>query len=358
MKHYQLISRMTMALVIAFGVQTTASAQFGGLLKKAKKAVKEKVEEVVAPASTTTTTPTESTTQAATETPAATSQAASTPAAATADGGIKIINIEHGKLLGTYYPDQHKFVNGGGTVYLIADDGTVTFADDGTEAGKIADNGFSSRGIKWMEYNAGAKQYQLDGVKVGEVFDDQGVSVVTLYGKEWLQTTKPIDNKILAYLAYGTSFNSEILKDMYAQKAKQQQAAQARAQSSDSSSGSSASASSNTKLKQGDRWELRNKEQIFLNGSFVATVKSDGRICDRTGYPLGELKSDGAFKSTRYHNGYVSSSGDIKNNIGYPIGRMKSDGSLWENNGPCIGNISSGFNRYIAAYAFFIYDGR
>ena len=43
MKKYQVIIRMLMAMTIAFGVQTTASAQFGGLLKKAKSAVKEKV---------------------------------------------------------------------------------------------------------------------------------------------------------------------------------------------------------------------------------------------------------------------------------------------------------------------------
>ena len=36
--------RMLMAAVIMFGVETTASAQFGGLLKKAKSAVKDQVE--------------------------------------------------------------------------------------------------------------------------------------------------------------------------------------------------------------------------------------------------------------------------------------------------------------------------
>ncbi|MBE6260220.1 MAG: hypothetical protein E7107_05245 [Prevotella sp.] len=44
MKHNHSIARILMALVIMFGVQTTASAQFGGLLKKAKQAVKDKVD--------------------------------------------------------------------------------------------------------------------------------------------------------------------------------------------------------------------------------------------------------------------------------------------------------------------------
>ena len=44
MKQNQVIMRMLMAAVIMFGVETTASAQFGGLLKKAKSAVKDQVE--------------------------------------------------------------------------------------------------------------------------------------------------------------------------------------------------------------------------------------------------------------------------------------------------------------------------
>ena len=44
MKKYQVIVRTLMAAVIMFGVETTASAQFGGLLKKAKSAVKDQVD--------------------------------------------------------------------------------------------------------------------------------------------------------------------------------------------------------------------------------------------------------------------------------------------------------------------------
>jgi ethanolamine utilization protein EutQ (cupin superfamily) len=42
-KNIQTVMRIVMAVAIAFGVETTASAQLGGLLNKAKKAVKEKV---------------------------------------------------------------------------------------------------------------------------------------------------------------------------------------------------------------------------------------------------------------------------------------------------------------------------
>ena len=44
MKKSQMIIRVMMAIVIMFGVETTANAQFGGLLKKAKQAVKDKVD--------------------------------------------------------------------------------------------------------------------------------------------------------------------------------------------------------------------------------------------------------------------------------------------------------------------------
>lgn len=61
--------RMVMAIVIVFGVQATASAQLGGLLKRGKKIVKENIEtttnevrtEVAEPAATTPTVPTTST---------------------------------------------------------------------------------------------------------------------------------------------------------------------------------------------------------------------------------------------------------------------------------------------------------
>ena len=46
--------RLLMAFVIAFGVQTTANAQLGGLLNKAKKAAKDKVEKKVDNATSTT----------------------------------------------------------------------------------------------------------------------------------------------------------------------------------------------------------------------------------------------------------------------------------------------------------------
>lgn len=333
--------KMMMTLVIAFGVQTTASAQFGGLLKKAKQAVEKKV----------TSTPTTTTS----------SPTSAQQATVDANGGITIKHKQYGNLLGTYYPAERKFVTGNGLSYIIAEDGSVKSGIDGSEAGKITDKGFSTSRISWMEYNSGADQYQLEGYKIGEIKDQGGVNIVTLYGKDWMVTSAPIDHQVLAYLTYGVSYSSEQLKEIREANESRERAlaqrAKASAQQQSSGSGSS-SGSTSTKMKSGDRWELRNNEQIYLNGSFVATVKSDGRICDRTGYPLGELKSDGSFKSNRYNNGSVTNSGDIKNNIGYPIGKMKSDGSLWENNGPCIGNISSGANRYIAAYAFFIYDGR
>ena len=47
MRKNQVILRIAMAIAIAFGVQTTASAQLGGLLNKAKKAVKNQAESIV-----------------------------------------------------------------------------------------------------------------------------------------------------------------------------------------------------------------------------------------------------------------------------------------------------------------------
>jgi len=45
MRQRQTIMKTLAAVAIAFGMQTPAQVQFGGLLKKAKQAVKEKVDD-------------------------------------------------------------------------------------------------------------------------------------------------------------------------------------------------------------------------------------------------------------------------------------------------------------------------
>lgn len=65
-----IIMRLLMAFVIAFGVQTTANAQLGGLLNKAKKAAKDKVEKKV-----------DNATQSSTTQSSSSNQTVATPAA-------------------------------------------------------------------------------------------------------------------------------------------------------------------------------------------------------------------------------------------------------------------------------------
>lgn len=115
---------------------------------------------------------------------------------------------ENGMLLGTYYPAERKFVNGRGDAIIIADDGTAKYTD-GTDFGKVTDNGFSTKGIPQMIFDAATGRYTTEGIVVGEIKDEGGANIVTYNGKDWMQTSAPIDHKILAFITYGTSFSSE-----------------------------------------------------------------------------------------------------------------------------------------------------
>ena len=186
MRKFQVIIRMLMAAVILFGVETTASAQFGGLKKLAKKAIEKTTSSDESSSNTSSDNGSYSPAiknargeKYGQESGKLKAQDKSAKKGLTADGGVTITDMKYKRLLGTYYPNERKFVNGRGDALIIAEDGTAKW-DDGTDAGKISDKGFSTKGIKWMEYNAAADQYQHEGVKVGEIKDENGGNIVTL----------------------------------------------------------------------------------------------------------------------------------------------------------------------------------
>lgn len=219
----QVVVRMLVALVIAFGVDTTATAQFGGLLKKAKQTVKEKVtgndSDESSSASESGSSNTgyngsavrnargESKASATTKTnPAMLAIEARSKKAekdAKANGGITIKHKERGIMMGTYYPTERKWVRSDGSYVIIAEDGTAKW-DDGQSAGKITANGFSTRGIPQMNYNADADAFTLpDGTLVGTVRDEDDGTMITYLGKDWMQTSAPVDHKTIDYLTLG-----------------------------------------------------------------------------------------------------------------------------------------------------------
>ena len=157
MKKNQVIIRIVMALVITFGVETTASAQFGGLLKKAKQAVKEKVQGDDSSSSSSDNGSSSSSngsySGSAVRNARGESKAMQTnrensamkgmeerskkaEKEANANGGITIKHKERGIMMGTYYPDEHKWVRSDGSYIIIGSDGTAKW-DDGTSAGKL-----------------------------------------------------------------------------------------------------------------------------------------------------------------------------------------------------------------------------
>ena len=163
----QVIGRILMAAVIMFGVETTASAQFGGLLKKAKQAVKEKVQSdnSSSPSSDNSGYSGSAVRNARGESKAMQvnrensalkgmeERSKKAEKEANANGGITIKHKERGIMMGTYYPNERKWVRSDGSYVIIAEDGTAKW-DDGQAAGKITAKGFSTNGIPQMNYNA------------------------------------------------------------------------------------------------------------------------------------------------------------------------------------------------------------
>ena len=127
---FQAITRIMMALVLAFGVQATASAQFGKLLKKAKEAVKDGVEVKIEKKDASVDATSGSTRQAASK------EAVLGKIEPGEPGEVTIKERKTGKLLGTYDRAAMKMTAADGKVYLFREDGTVTDGE-GTKEGSI-----------------------------------------------------------------------------------------------------------------------------------------------------------------------------------------------------------------------------
>jgi len=362
MKKNHFIVRILMVTVVAFGVQTTASAQFGNLLKKAKKAVKEKVIGNSESESTETTTSSgyspavknargEKYGQESGRNKTATQ---SQKKGLTADGGVSITDMKYKRKLGTYYPNERKYVNGRGDVLLIAEDGTAKW-DDGTACGKFTDKGFSTKGIKWMEYNAAVDQYQHNGVKVGEIRDEKGYNVVTLFNKDWMETSYPVDHQILAFITYGMSFNDEILAQQYEQVTAEQ------AFLNDPRPGDAMdrdwleNRNKTHELKSTDTWN-NTMGEIHFQRRAVATWEDEekGLLADRQMRRIGSYRNGTIYSRGGGRLGSIQSNGNAVNAAGEVVGRLKGN-VIYDKKGNKCGNVLGDDPKLCACFAFFMF---
>ena len=358
MKKNQVITRTLMALTIAFGVQTTASAQFGKLLKKAKQAVTEGISVEVSSAK-------EKAKEEVKE--EVKEQVGNTPSVSHDDGSssgsvrnasgestqkpfelprvkeevlckvapgepgtVTIKMRKTGKQLGTYDRQTMRLTAIDGKVYQFSEDGTVTDGS-GTKIGSIDGQTFTTpRG----------EQIRCDEIgiifvgkkNVGAVSDGKNAMLGDL---SYIDASDKMNEVVLAYFVYATQYdNQQLLKikidyekatttdymtdEEYMAKMKKE--VERRHSSSSSNS------------KGGDM-------QLRRGGSIVGSIRADGTVyvggSNRGKIDgSGNIYVGGSIQGTLRSNGDVLKGGHIVGNIDSSSGNVRINGSI-------VGGISS-----------------
>ena len=304
MKKNHSIVRVLMALVIMFGVETTANAQLGGLLKKAKSAVKDKAKSEAKEA-------------AASDNKKVT---------ASEDGSIVLTHIKTNKEMGRYYPEEKKYVSARGLIYLFGDDGAVTFGDDGSSAGKVTAQGFSTRGLKQIDYNAEKNWYEWNGKYFGMVSDKEGGTSASLMGENWVKSSAPMDHMIMAFCTYGTSYNDETLGGMINGYKDQEIARVERQKKMDEARKKAAASSSSSSADM----------EFRKNGSVVGSMLADGTVYVG-GRIAGKIDAEGNIYVGGHIEGLLRGNEVLKN--GHVVGTIDDDGTVRLN-----GHIAGGID--------------
>ena len=240
MRQRQTIVKTLAAVAIAFGMQTPAQAQFGGLLKKAKQAVKEKVDDAKSSAKQQAQGAANGQVQQAQGQPGQTDQATqnyinqlqtqhddehSGDFEMKSDGSYWIwrtsgygTRVYDGDklLMGKYYPKERK-------IWLSSE--TFTIADDG----KVYDGKGEWRAIiqknRLVTCNAEAiniveHEKSLD-LKIGEKLIGQVTSDGRcMMGGDAYASTGPIDMRAFAFFCFGIQFSNEELLALVAKREK------------------------------------------------------------------------------------------------------------------------------------------
>ena len=356
MKKHQIIIRLLMAAVIMFGVENTANAQFGklkGLANKAKSAIEKKSTKEES-SETSSETSISSNGSAIKEQPATTKND---------DGSIVITHLKTNKEMGRYYPNEKKYVSARGLVYLFGDDGSVTFGDDGTSAGTITAQSFSTRGLKKIVYNSEKNWFEWNGKYFGVVRDKEGGTSASLMGENWMKSSAPIDRMIMAFCTYGTSYNDETLGSMVG-GFKAQEIAESKRQADlmDPRPGDAMdrewleNSSKRHDLREGDVWEDKLGE-VHFNTRPVATweeARENGWLADRQMRWIGSYRNGSIYGRNRGLLGSIRANGDAVNAAGVKVGSLKN-GVLYNKSGKKVGVAKGEDPKLCACFAFFMF---
>ncbi|MBR1463845.1 MAG: hypothetical protein IJ604_10815 [Prevotella sp.] len=363
MKRNQTIVRIMTVLVIAFGVETTASAQFGklkGMAEKAKKAVKEKVENAKNNATTTVTqqTPANGSQTQQVKTQSSTNDGSEydfirqnnarlaqeraeqaqqenpTPPA----GVVYIIDRKDEvgyRLKGKYNKTTKIFMSSRDSKvsYQLKDDGTVV-SSQGELAGSISASGemVNPKGAKFQLKD---NKVYVNGTEVGVIEND---TTAMVYPGATYVTTEPMDKALTAFIVWGLLPYDTSTLDVAAKNAKRidkesdEQAAFGRRAAVMTSKQAIVNPSIKPEMDQRDYYVfIQNKFGAKENGYYwcrMDDLKAFGYdpawnwLVDNSGDRIGKYVNGVVYNLKGAKLGAISSAGVVTNAAGKTVGRI------------------------------------
>ena len=335
MKSNQVIVRMTMAIVIAFGVETTAQAQFGGLLKKAKGAVEKKVtksddsssestaesttEKTDQDASQTVTTSTIRTNRSSNNSPAKPQEKVLATMGPGEPGVVTIKNRKTGKVLATYDRAACELNITGGRTLVFQTDGTVTDGN-GTKVGSIDGQMLTTPRGEQIRCDEIGIMF-VDKKNVGSV---QNQKMAILGDGTFIDASDKMNGVVLAYFIFGVLHSNKQLvniKDGYEKATMTYNPTDEEFEKRHGSSSSGGKGGGDMSFRRG--------------GSIVGSMLADGTV-----YVGGSIKGKIDGSNNIYVGGHIE--GTIRGNEilknGHVVGTVDSDGTV-RINGSIVGGI-------------------
>lgn len=353
MKQNHFIVKALTALVIAFGVQTTASAQFGNIVNRAKWSAKSKVESKIDNAVDKAI---DNATDKAEDAVKGEVNKQTTNEVTNNEEGISVWYGNDNILCGTYYPGRKQYElvtkhkdgprEGKPITYTFKDDGAI-MGDDGNQKGEIKGNMVSSGNVYNMEVKSNGI-VMWDGEELGEINETGNVR---LFNSAIARTSAPMDPKVLAFCVYGVLYKTDKLREL--RKEKDNPLGGYTMTRTTVTKPSSSSSNGETVLYKGGSivGKLRTDGTVFVGGSNKGQIRSNGSIYVG-GSNVGTLRPNGDVLRAGTIIGRIEDNGNIRIK-GSIVGKVEANGDI-RKGGSIVGKAKNMTNlRHVAIFYFF-----
>ena len=337
MKQKGLFIKTLVVAALLLGGTGSASAQFGGLVNKAKNAAKREAKKQVNDVK-------EEVKKEAED--AVNEQVAEVK-------GIEVLYGSDNTLVGTYYPKRKEFElvtihkdgpnEGKHITYTFQDDGAI-MGDDGSQKGEIKGDIVSSGNVYNMEVKSDGK-VMWEGEELGEIYEDGNVR---LFNSAIARTSAPMDRKVLAFCVYGVLYKADKLRELR----KNKDSAVTITRTEVKTSGSSSSSNETILYKGGSIvGKLRADGTVYVGGSNKGQIRPNGSIYVG-GSNVGTLRDNGDVLYKGSIIGRIESNGDIRIK-GSIVGKVEANGNI-RKGGSIVGKAKNMMNlRHVAIFYFF-----